>query len=371
MADSYSPDFDPFDPDSPDSEPPNLTSSDSDDASQKLILWIARVFIGLLYTALSFVLPILFIEYAPKAMPYSVLTLIASPIFWFWVFFFDKVNETEIAVLVRLGKPIRIVKRGPILRYLLIDKIISFSLELKKEIVGSTEEESGSLDIYTQDNKYIIIKMEQLLRVIDPLKYLINRAIVEDGVTIKGFMIAAVRKYCGSEDMEYILKNGKKNLPEEINNDLKPLFFDWGIEKVGDPRIIDLDPIESIKNEMKDAAAAVYNKIKTIVNAEAQAEKTIIDAEAQKEQRMKLADAQEKEGFVDAAINAKQVELRQKARIEALGLKPGEDAVRYDITEKMITEAMRNMKNLTTVDGTGIARILQESVAGILKALKE
>lgn len=370
MADSYSPDFDPLDQDSPDSEPSD-SSPDSDDESQKLILWIARVFVGLLYTVLSFVLPILFIEYAPKAMPYSILTLIASPIFWFWVFFVDKVKETEIAVLVRLGKPIRIVKRGPILRYRFIDKIINFSLEIRKEIVGSTEEESKSLDIYTQDNKYIIIKMEQLWKVIDPLKYLISKAIVEDGVTIKGFMIAAVRRYCGSEDMEYILKNGKKNLPEEINNDLKPLFSDWGIEGVGDPRIIDLDPIESIKTEMKEAAAAEYNRTKTLIQADAQAKQIVILAEAQREQRIKLADAQEREGFVEAAVNAKQVELRQKARIEALGLKPGEDAVRYDITEKMITEAMRNIKNLTTVDGTGIARILQESVAGILKALEK
>ncbi len=348
----------------PDLEPPDLTSPDSDDNSQKLILWIARAFVLLLYGAFSFVPPILFIVYVPQARPYSALTLLISPIFWFWVFFVSKVGETEIAVLVRLGKPIRIVKRGPMLMYGFIDKMVRFSLESRKELVGSAEDEEGpTLDIYTKDRKYIVIKMELVWRVVDPLKYLINKIIVEDGVTIKGFMIAAVRKYCGSHEMEPILENGKKELPIEIINDLTPLFVDWGIEGVGDPRIIDLDPIVLIKQEMKDAAAAVYNKVKTIVNAEAQAEKTLIDAEAQKEQRIKLAVAQEKEGFTQAAIDAKEVELRQKARIEALGISKGEEAVKYDLTEKMITEAFKNIDNLTVFDGTaGIVKIIQEAI---------
>lgn len=366
LSDSEPPDLEPPDLDltEPSEEPSShspQTSPDSDDDSQKAILWLARFFVILLYATLSLIPPILFVVYVPQARPYSALTLLASPIFWFWMFFMSKVNETEIAVLVRLGKPIKIVKRGPIMRYSFIDKIISFSLESKKEIVGSAEEEGVPvLDIYTKDKQYIVVKMELLWRAVDPLKYLINRTIVEDGVTIKGFMIAAVRKYCGGYEMEDILENGKKQLPGEIYNDLALLFFNWGIEGVGDPRIIDLDPIKIIKEEMKGAAAARYNKVKTIIQAEATAKQTIILAEAQRDQRIELAKAQEKEGIVKATVNAKEVELRQKAKIEALGITPGEEAIQYDIAEKFIDRALANVQNFTTFDLKGLARIAQE-----------
>lgn len=226
---------------------------------------------------------------------------------------------------------------------------------------------SLSFDLYTKDGKYILAKIVLLWRVKEPMKYFMNQKIAEDRETIKSFILAAARKYVTEENMEDILHNGKTKLPGIIKEDLKDILTEFGIEIVGAPRVVDLDPIPEIKQEMKKRAEAEYQRDKTIIDAEAQKRQLILTSEAQKEQRINLAEARKQEGFTEAEITAKQIEKRIEAQKKALGLS-GKEAREYDIMIKMITEAL-SKANITTFDLAGIARILPE-VTKMIKGLK-
>lgn len=239
-------------------------------------------------------------------------------------------------------------------------------------LTNEQDRKSLSLDIYTKDGKYILAKIVLLWRVKEPLKYFMNQRVAEDGETIKSFMLAAARKYAVEKNMEEILRNGKTELPEIIKTDLvgrvgrtifeEGIFPQWGIELIS-VRVVDLDPIPEIKQEMKKRAEAEYQRDKTIIDAEAQKKKTILDSEGQKEQRINLAEAKRQEGFAEADINAKQIEKRIEAQKKALGLS-SKEARDYDITVKMITEAL-SKANITTFDTQGIVRIATEIAKAI------
>lgn len=334
-------------------------------AKEGFMLFIFKVLIIALYFFVSIAptalmcygLNLILDFYKLKLILYSwlvILILLGWLIFWFYVFFVNIRKKESIGTIFVLEKPTeRTKKSGLYLKFPWIEESIEFSREPHTEEVTFDEND----DIYVAGNipeekggNYLVGSVEIVWQVKSPGKYYLYQKLLEtkiereDGKSttlLSRFVVAAVRLYAvepfkksngeyilddaGEKkypNMDYILKNGRTELPDIIIRELiikkvgdtvieeRETIDDWGIELVTRPRLIDIDPLPGVKEAQKKAAQAVYDKTRDITNAEANFATRELGAKAK-----------EVEGFADAAIEGKKIEKQFSALLEAAGVK--------------------------------------------------
>ena len=201
---------------------------------------------------------------------------------------FYTVDQTEYALVIELGKPVRVVKEpGLHLKIPFIQNVTYFERWLLIY-------DSSASEIVTKDKKKLVVDNYAQWRVVDPLKfYQTVRNEIGAQARLDDIIFSKLREELGKHDLADIVAKTRASLMEEVTRKSDDAVRDFGI-KIVDVRIkrADLPP----ENEK-----AVYGRMKAEREREAKRyrsegeEKALeIRAMAEKEKTIILSEAARK-----------------------------------------------------------------------------
>ncbi len=218
----------------------------------------------------------------------GVLTVVIIALFVLAASAFYVVDQTEYALVIQLGKPVKAVKE-PGLHFKLpfIQQVISFEKWLLIY-------DSSASEIITKDKKKLVVDNYAQWKIIDPLKfYQTVRNEIGAQSRLDDIIFSKLREELGKHDLADIVAKTRSQLMEEVTRKSNETAKSFGIEIV-DVRIkrADLPP----QNER-----AVYGRMRAEREREAKRyrsegeEKALeIRAMAQKEKTIILSEARRK-----------------------------------------------------------------------------
>lgn len=199
------------------------------------------------------------------------------------------VDQTHYALLMRLGKPIKVIKTpGLKLKLPFVEYAYMFENRVRDLLVSDKE-------IITADQKRLIVNAFAKIQTVDALKYYSAFKGVEKGLTtqLKNMLESSLRQIVGSVDFTELLSKRRSEIMQKIEDDLNSKVKDFGI-CIRDVRIMRADlPAEN--------SSAIYKRMQTEreleakqIRAEGEEEAKKIMANTDKEVAVILAEAKKK-----------------------------------------------------------------------------
>ena len=199
------------------------------------------------------------------------------------------VDQTHYALLMRLGKPIKVIKTpGLNLKFPFVE--YAYMFENRMYDLFASEKE-----IIAADQKRLIVTAFAKFQIVDALKYYSAFKGVKGGLTtrLKSMFESSLRQIVGGVDFTELLSKQRSEVMQKIENDLNSKVKEFGIY-IKDVRIMRADlPAEN--------SSAIYRRMQTEreleakqIRAEGEEEAKKIIANTDKEVAVILAEAKKK-----------------------------------------------------------------------------
>ncbi len=229
-----------------------------------------------------------------------VLLLLASPMFY-------SVSETEQAVAIQLGRPVRLVTDPGLHRKLpLVQQLTFFDRRL-------LDYHSAPAPVITRDKKNLMVDNYAKWRISDPLKFLQTVQNETGGqARLDDIIYSKVREQLGLHDLAEVIATKRDQILKAVTRGSSEAAAAYGIEVV-DVRIkrADLPP---------ENAQAVYGRMRTERDREAkryrsegQEEALKIRADTDKQKTIMLAEAYEREQTIRGEGDARAIRIYAEA----------------------------------------------------------
>ena len=159
------------------------------------------------------------------------------------------VDETELAIVTRLGDPQRSIRRaGLYLKAPLVDSVTKFE---KRLLIFDAPAES----LLTSDKKRLVIDVYARGRIIDPLLFFQTvRSVTQARSRVIDIVASELRREIASDEQVEIIKTKREQIENDVRDAVRPLIAELGIDVV-DVRIKRADFPQAI-------AGSVYERMK-------------------------------------------------------------------------------------------------------------
>ena len=159
------------------------------------------------------------------------------------------VDETELAIVTRLGDPQRSIRRaGLYLKAPLVDSVTKFE---KRLLIFDAPAES----LLTSDKKRLVIDVYARGRIIDPLLFFQTvRNVTQARSRVIDIVASELRREIASDEQVEIIKTKREQIENDVRDAVRPLIAELGIDVV-DVRIKRADFPQAI-------AGSVYERMK-------------------------------------------------------------------------------------------------------------
>ena len=159
------------------------------------------------------------------------------------------VDETELAIVTRLGDPQRSIRRaGLYVKAPLVDSVTKFE---KRLLIFDAPAES----LLTSDKKRLIIDVYARGRIIDPLLFFQTvRSVTQARSRVIDIVASELRREIASDEQVEIIKTKREQIENAVRDAVRPLIAELGIDVV-DVRIKRADFPQAI-------AGSVYERMK-------------------------------------------------------------------------------------------------------------
>ena len=159
------------------------------------------------------------------------------------------VDETELAIVTRLGDPQRSIRRaGLYVKAPLVDSVTKFE---KRLLIFDAPAES----LLTSDKKRLVIDVYARGRIIDPLLFFQTvRSVTQARSRVIDIVASELRREIASDEQVEIIKTKREQIENDVRDAVRPLIAELGIDVV-DVRIKRADFPQAI-------AGSVYERMK-------------------------------------------------------------------------------------------------------------
>ncbi|MBW2646435.1 MAG: protease modulator HflC [Deltaproteobacteria bacterium] len=220
---------------------------------------------------------------------------------------FFTVDQTQQAIVVRLGKPVGDIK-GPGLHFKLpaVHEVIYFENRL-------LEYDSAPAEILTEDKKALVLDNYSRWRIADPLLfYKTVRNIRGAQARLDDIIYAQLRVELGRHSLTDIVSKVRSDVMERVTARSDKISEDYGIEVV-DVRIKRADLPPENENAVYGRMRAERERKAKKYRSEGQEESLKIQADADKDRTILLAEAYEKAETIKGEGDAEAVKIYAKA----------------------------------------------------------
>lgn len=220
---------------------------------------------------------------------------------------FFTVDQTQQAIVVRLGKPVGDIK-GPGLHFKLpvVHEVIFFENRL-------LEYDSAPAEILTEDKKALVLDNYSRWRISDPLRfYKTVRNIRGAQARLDDIIYAQLRVELGRHSLTDIVSKVRSDVMEKVTAKSKTIAEDYGIEVI-DVRIKRADLPPENENAVYGRMRAERERKAKQYRSEGQEESLKIKADADKDRTILLAEAYEKAETIKGEGDAAAVKIYAKA----------------------------------------------------------
>lgn len=212
--------------------------------------------------------------------------LVAALILVGGVFF--TVDETEHALVLQFGKPIRTINNDPGLHTKL--PFIQEAVKLDKRFI---EYDANPRDLITHDKKALRVDNYALWRIVDPLAFYKSvRTIQTARLRLDDFIYSAIREELGKHTLTEIVSLKRDQIMETVTTRSNQLVTDSGLGiEVIDVRIKRADLPPENEKSVYDRMIAERRRMANQYRSEGNEESQIIRAGTDKEKTIILANA--------------------------------------------------------------------------------
>lgn len=216
---------------------------------------------------------------------------------------FYTVNESERAVVLRLGEFYKVEPPGLQMKIPFIDTVV------EKVNVTQIREHSLSTSMLTADENIVTVAMTVEYRATDAQKYSLN--VRDPQSTIAHAAESALRHVVGSARLEQVLTSGRDQVQELVRTRLQDYLnkYDVGVS-LAQLKITDAAPPSAVQDAFDDVIKAREDQQRLVNEAQAYANQIVPVAQGQAERQLAEAEAYRQEVIARATGEA--------ARFEAL-----------------------------------------------------
>ena len=225
------------------------------------------------------------------------------------LFFVNKmffvVEQTQYAMVMRLGKPVKVIKdAGLKIKIPFIEDVVLFENRMLDLIVSDKE-------VIALDQKRLIVNAFAKFQIVDLLKFYnafkggnSNTSILQ----LNNMLESSIRQIVGSFEFIKLLSNKRSEIMQKIEDDLNGKVKEYGID-IKDVRIMRADL-------PKENSSAIYKRMQT----ERELEAKQIRAEGEEESRKIIANTDKEVAVIIAEAKRKADILKGEGESEAAKL---------------------------------------------------
>lgn len=209
-------------------------------------------------------------------------------------------SQTEQAIVLRFGKPVRVLKE-PGLQYKIPSiEIVVFLDNRALDLIVNDKE------VIASDQRRLIVNAFAKFKIINPVKfYNAFRGNTENGsfIQLNNMLESSLRQIVGSYEFVKLLSNERSEIMQKIEDNLNTKVEDYGIN-INDVRIIRADL-------PKENSASIYKRMQTErqleakeIRAEGEEQAKKIISSTDKEVQILLAEANKKSDIIKGSGEA-------------------------------------------------------------------
>ena len=217
------------------------------------------------------------------------------------------VKQTEQALILQFGDPIRIIKKPglkikiPIIQNAIFydTRVLDFDAEVEEVILS--------------DIKRLLVDAFIRYKIVDPLKFY-QAVISENGfkARVGGILSGSLRRVLGSDPLEVVLSAKRSELMEKIQGELDKESINFGVKMI-DVRIKRADLPKANSEAIFARMRAEREKEARQFRAEGSEESQIIKSKAEKERTVIIADANKKSQTIKGEGDGKAIKVYAEA----------------------------------------------------------
>ena len=244
------------------------------------------------------------------------------------------VDQTEYAIIVQLGKPVRVVlEPGLHMKTPIIQQITYFDNRI-------LDYDAAPAEILTKDKKNLVVDNYSKWRIKAPLKFYTSVKNEAGGLSrLDDIIYSQLREQLGLHTLSEIISEAREDIMKKVTTKSNVIADDYGIE-VRDVRIKRADLPPENERHVYDRMRAERERQAKKYRSEGQEEALKVRASADKERTILLADAYKKAEIIKGDGDARSIKIYAQAF--------GQDPAFYSFVRSL--EAYKNsMKERTTV----------------------